>query len=94
MYVSLLWYIRMMWYRVGSIHYSCFLTRCSPEKGVPTEHLNASEDLFLSGCIVLMKHGLVDSSHIIDFSSIYLEGEHADLGEYGHSKDMSRRDSR
>ena len=36
---------------------------------------------------LIRKHGLVDQRQVIDFSSTYLEGEKAELGEYGYSRD-------
>lgn len=36
---------------------------------------------------VLKKHGLVDTQQLMDFSSTYFEGEKADLGAYGYSRD-------
>jgi len=36
---------------------------------------------------LIKKHKLVDSKQVIDFSSTYLEGNKAELGEYGYSRD-------
>jgi transposase len=36
---------------------------------------------------LLKKHNLVDSEQVIDFSSTYLEGGKAELGEFGYSRD-------
>jgi len=36
---------------------------------------------------LIKKHGLVDSDQILDFSSTYLEGKEAELGEFGYSRD-------
>ena len=37
--------------------------------------------------VFIKKHGLVDNKQITDFSSTYLEGTKADLGDYGHSSE-------
>jgi transposase len=36
---------------------------------------------------ILKAHGLVDNSQLMDFSSTYFEGEKADLGTFGYSRD-------
>jgi hypothetical protein len=36
---------------------------------------------------ILTRHGLVDKDQLMDFSSTYFEGEKAELGAYGYSRD-------
>jgi len=36
---------------------------------------------------ILKEHDLIDAKQILDFSSTYFEGEHAELSEFGYSRD-------
>jgi len=37
---------------------------------------------------IIKEHGLADRNQLVDFSSTYFEGDHAELGEYGYSRDQ------
>jgi len=42
-------------------------------------------------CIRVLKSGLADSAQIIDFSSTYVEGNRAELAEFGCSHGRDKR---